>query len=292
MPADTARPGAFEPGGSVLRLLASRAEERPEHPFLWVEERGPWTLGALADAAARLTAALGAAGVEPGARVLLRIGNDARFLPALAAAWAAGAVPVVMHPAAPASEAHRVAATFGITAALTTGDTAPSAAEGFDEAGFGRGGLGVTALAVAEPGLVPPTGGAVELGVPTVDPGGDALILLTSGSTGEPKGVVLSHGAVWANLRATVSAFRSDTRPTPIPAEPKAPNLIANPLSHTAGIVRLLFALYVGRSVVLLRKFDARAAHGAVQRHGIDHLTLNPAMLRMLLDELGSGEDL
>ena len=117
-------------------------------------------------------------------------------------------------------------------------------------------------------------------------------VLLTSGSTGEPKGVVLSHGAVWANLAATVSAFRSDPRPTPIPAEPKAPNLIANPLSHTAGIVRLLFALYVGRSVVLLRKFDARTAHDAVHRHGIDHLTLNPAMLRMLLDDLGPGEDL
>src|SRR5207248_3236508 len=114
----------------------------------------------------------------------------------------------------------------------------------------------------------------------------------TSGSTGEPKGVVLSHAAVWANLAATVSAFRSDTRPTAIPAEAKPPNLIANPLSHTAGIVRLLFALYVGRSVVLLRKFDARAAHAAVLRHGIDHLTLNPAMLRMLLDALDPGEGL
>jgi long-chain acyl-CoA synthetase len=42
----------------------------------------------------------------------------------------------------------------------------------------------------------------------------------------------------------------------------------------------------VGRSVVLLRRFDARAAHAAVVRHGIDHLTLNPTMLRMLLDDL------
>jgi long-chain acyl-CoA synthetase len=272
MPADTTaapgadRPVAFEPGGSALRLLTCRAAERPDHPFLWVEEDGPWTLGGLACAAARLAEDLGAAGVRPGDRVLLRLGNDARFLPALAATWSTGAIAVVMHPATPPAEAERIAATFNVTVVLT-----------------GEGGDAVPAE---------PLPSGLQLDVPPVTPGDDAIVLLTSGSTGEPKGVALSHAAVWANLAATVSAFRSDTRPTPIPAERKAPNLIANPLSHTAGIVRLLFALYVGRSVVLLRKFDARAAHAAVHRHGIDHLTLNPAMLRMLLDELGLGEGL
>lgn len=263
MPAD--RPVAFEPGGSALRLLTCRAEERPSHPFLWVEERGPWTLGAFTGSAATVATTLQAGGVRPGDRVVLRIGNDARFLPALAAIWSVGGVAVVMHPATPADEVERVAATFAATAVLSGED-------------------------VDEPNLV--AGVGVSLAVADVAPETDALVLLTSGSTGEPKGVALSHAAVWANLAATVSAFRSDPRPTPIPAESKAPNLIANPLSHTAGIVRLLFALYVGRSIVLLRKFDARATHTAVHRHGIDHLTLNPAMLRMLLDELGPGEDL
>jgi long-chain acyl-CoA synthetase len=293
MPADARTAGgdrgvAFEAGGSVLRLLGCRASERPDHPFLWVEERGPWTLAALAGSAAGLATIVRQAGVQPGSRVLLRLGNDARFLPALAAAWSAGAVPVVMHPAAPLAEVERVIAGFGVRAAVSARADSGSLAHA-DSGAAPRATLGVPALVVPEP-EVGSAGG--ELAIAEVEPEDDALVLLTSGSTGEPKGVVLSHGAVWANLRATVSAFRSDTRPTPIPAEPKAPNLIANPLSHTAGIVRLLFALYVGRSVVLLRKFDARSAHGAVHRHGIDHLTLNPAMLRMLLDELGPGEDL
>jgi long-chain acyl-CoA synthetase len=77
-----------------------------------------------------------------------------------------------------------------------------------------------------------------------------------------------------------------------MPTTPKPPNLIANPLSHTAGVVRLLFALYVGRSVVLLRKFDARAAKAAIDRHGIDNLTINPTMLQMLLDDLPDVADL
>jgi long-chain acyl-CoA synthetase len=103
---------------------------------------------------------------------------------------------------------------------------------------------------------------------------------------------VLTHEAAWSNVRATVSAFRSDTSPTPLAGEDKPPNLIANPLSHTAGVVRLLFALYVGRRVVLLRKFDGRTAKRLLDRHGIDALTLNPTMLRILLDALEPGEDL
>jgi long-chain acyl-CoA synthetase len=130
------------------------------------------------------------------------------------------------------------------------------------------------------------------MNAPQAGDGNEAIVLLTSGSTGKPKGVALSHDAVWASLQATVSAFRRDTRPTPIPTERKPPNLIANPLSHTAGVVRLLFALYVGRSVVLLRKFDARAAKAAIDTHGIDNLTINPTMLQMLLDDLPPDADL
>ena len=277
MPAEGAP--AFDASGSLVRLLAARTAERPEHPFLWVEEEGPWTLAALAAEAVRVRERLTAAGVTAGGRVLVRAGNDASFLPALVGTWLCRGVAVVMHPAAPLAEAREVAASMEVTAVLARGD---------DLALAGAGAAHGVALRHTEPGDAP----GVRLDVPEVDGDAPALVLLTSGSTGRPKGVVLTHAAVWANLRATVSAFRSDTRPTPLPSTPRPPNLIANPLSHTAGLVRLLFALYVGRSVVLLRRFDARAAHAAVRRHGIDHLTLNPTMLRMLLDDLPPDADL
>ncbi|MFC4948288.1 class I adenylate-forming enzyme family protein [Pseudonocardia sp. GCM10023141] len=265
-----------QPGGSLAHLLRWRVEEAPDRGFLHVEDDGPWTYAQLAAAAVALGRRLD--GVAAGDRVVVRVGNDERFLPAATAVWCRGGAVVAMHPAAPAEEVVRVVAAMG--ARLVVGDPGDPAAGAVPFVAFDR----FPSRDTTDADLLAP---------PAADVGGEpALVLLTSGSTGEPKGVVLTHDNAWSNLRATVSAFRSDTSPTPLAPEDKPPNLIANPLSHTAGVVRLLFALYVGRRVALLRKFDGHATKRLLDRHGIDNLTINPAMLRILLDSLAPGEDL
>ena len=264
------------PEGSLAGLLAWRLAEAPDRGFLHVEDDGPWTYAQLAAASVALGRRLD--GIGSGDRVVVRVGNDERFLPAVAAVWCRGAAVVAMHPAAPAEEVERVVA--AMDARLVIGDPEDVAAH--------------VPFARFPAQDFPDTAELAAAYTPPSDDVGDrpALVLLTSGSTGAPKGVVLTHDNAWSNLRATVSAFRSDTSPTPLAREGKPPNLIANPLSHTAGVVRLLFALYVGRSVALLRKFDGRATKRLLDRHGIDNLTINPAMLRILLDALEPGEDL
>ena len=70
------------PGGSLANLMGRRNAERPAFEFLWVEDDGPWTIARLTESAVQLERLLGKAGIGAGDRVLLRLGNDERFLPA------------------------------------------------------------------------------------------------------------------------------------------------------------------------------------------------------------------
>jgi long-chain acyl-CoA synthetase len=266
------------PGGSLVKLLAWRVAERPDFPFLYVEDTGPWTFGQIAVGAKSIAADLRRANVAPGDRVLVRLGNDERFLAGVVGVWMCGAAGVVMHPATPVTDLLRVVADFEVKAAVVeSGDV-------------GAGSLDIPIVSINNIDLC--GSGTDGLDVPDAQGSDEAIILLTSGSTGAPKGVVLTHENAWSNLRATVSAFRRDTSPSPLPQSPKPPNMVANPFSHMGGMIRLLFALYVGRSLVVLRKFDPLKALAAVETHGIDNLTLNPTMLRMLIESAPPGESL
>jgi long-chain acyl-CoA synthetase len=270
--------------GSIGKMLEWRLAEDPLYGFLYVEDDGPWTYQAIAAEAVRIHDELVAVGVTRGDLVIVRAGNDERFPAAAWAVWMAGAAAIAIHPSAPATDVTDVATSMNAAAIVAEPGDAAAKAAGPE-----------VVLSSRFPPSVPAEIADVarRFVVPTdIDGDSTALVLLTSGSTGRPKGVVLTHDNAWATLRATVSAFRSNTEPTALPKTHKPPNLIANPLSHTAGVVRLLFALYVGRSIALLTKFDGVVAKRLIDRHGIDHLTISPTMMRLLIDQLAVGEDL
>jgi long-chain acyl-CoA synthetase len=271
---------AGEQTGSLAQLLASRAREAPGSPFAYVDEEGPWTYGMIAQAAAELARDLQARGVRRGGRVAIRVGNDERFAVAAFAIWAIGAVVVPMHPRVPRSDAAAIHEVLDLVAIV--GDPA-------DE-------LATASLATFVPlDRIPRSasaGGECLEPDPSIRGEDPALILLTSGTTGTPKGVPLTHANAWSNLRSTVSAFSRRTGAFPLAGPRKPPNLVANPLSHTAGILRLLLALYVGRRVVIVSKFRADLVVRLLQEHGIDNLTINPTMIRILLEDVPEGSTL
>ena len=106
-----------------------------------------------------------------------------------------------------------------------------------------------------------------------------AAISYTGGTTGTPKGVMLSHGNLLANAQHNLAAtgHRSDQR-----------WLHVCPMFHVAGIANLLACTWVGAAQIVLPRFDAAAVLEAIERERITHTVLVPTMLAMLLDAPGS----
>ena len=102
-----------------------------------------------------------------------------------------------------------------------------------------------------------------------------AAILYTGGTTGRPRGVMLSH----ANLVA--SALGSLAEPG---CAPSGMFLHSAPLFHIGAISGLLMTLFAGSSSVFVSGFEPMAVLEAVAAHRVTDLFLVPTMLRMTLD--------
>lgn len=187
-------------------LLADAARRHPGRPAL-AGQGESWTYAELEQAVAALAAELTVFGLQPGQRVGIYAPKTPATVIALYAALRAGAVVAPLDVADPPLRTGRMLHNAGISLLLTTerfrtaarraaaeargtapeGDQHPHAMRDFEH--------GLVALEVLSPPEQPPTLPA------SVDRGG--YILFTSGSTGWPKGVLLSHEnvahyALWA----------------------------------------------------------------------------------------------
>lgn len=109
-------------------------------------------------------------------------------------------------------------------------------------------------------------------------PEGTAWLLFTSGTTGTPKAVPLTHRSLLAAARNTALAR---------PVRDDDVFLTPFPLCHVAGYNVLVFHQH-GRPAVVLRRFDPAALTSAVRRHGVTVASLAPTMLDSLLDHVAA----
>jgi acyl-CoA synthetase (AMP-forming)/AMP-acid ligase II len=106
----------------------------------------------------------------------------------------------------------------------------------------------------------------------------------TSGSTGRPKGVVLSHRAhVW--VAETISRDRGFCRTDRM--------IVAAPLYHKHAMNAIKSVFVGGSTVVLMKKFEARAYIEAVSRYNVSVLSGVPTIFAMILQQRDvlSGKD-
>jgi acyl-CoA synthetase (AMP-forming)/AMP-acid ligase II len=216
---------------NLAALLFDVARRLPDAPAI-SDGTHAWTYRRLADRISHIAGGLIARGLAPGDRVILCMENCAEFLELMFACWAAGlcAVPVNarLHP----REVEHIANDSGARLIVAT----PALASG----------LAVLEKPVVETGsddyrALLTSGKPLRLieGAPA-DRG---WLFYTSGTTGRPKGAVLSH----RNLIFMSHCYYADIEQV----DERDTNLHAGPLSHGAGLYALPHLLRGGHQVVL-----------------------------------------
>jgi len=110
-----------------------------------------------------------------------------------------------------------------------------------------------------------------------LDPDGDVAIFYTSGTTGKPKGAIITHRNIISNIVNALSAQarsflrRGEMPPMPDPTLPRKATLLSVPFFHATGCFAVMIpAMAAGSKLVLQRKWDADQALGLIERERIN----------------------
>jgi long-chain acyl-CoA synthetase len=252
-------------GGRVaLRELnhASLAERRAlTYEELWRGVRG-------------VAAGLRARGVAPGARVALVLPNSVALVLGYYATWYAGATAVPVNAAAREAELAQQLGDAAVSLVI-----APAGSAGATVAGqLKLPHVGLDELRAME--ALPP-------GPPAAcEPARDvAALLYTGGTTGTPKGAMLTHGNLVANTIQFADWYAF---------EPGAETSVgAIPMSHSGGMSGVMgVPLSAAATLLVVARFNAGAVARAVTRHRVTRLFGVPTMFIALLDDAeGRGAD-
>jgi len=221
-------------------------------------------------AAARVATLLERAGVEPGDRVGLMLPNTPAFALAFYGIMYRGAVAVPMNPLLKAREVSYYLSNSGAKALFAT----PAFAE---EATAGAAEVGAECWVVDDAGLkkliadLPEQDSPVECGDHDV-----AVILHTSGTTGKPKGAMLTHGNLSRNCEVSVRTL----------VETGQDDVVMGclPLFHVFGLTcGLNGTVFAGGMLTLLPRFEPRKAIEIIERDAVTVFQGVPTMYSALL---------
>lgn len=226
----------------------------------------------LADATSRFASGIQRLGIEPGDRVAVQLPNLAQFVIAIWGCWKAGAVPSPMNPLLRRREiAYQLkdsGAKLLVGLVHFLGEIEPAVAE--------SGSVEIVTVG----GESPKTRFRELLDAPPqfVDRADSDIALqpYTSGTTGKPKGVLLTHRNLRSNVEAITELFPLD------PADDRV--LIPIPMFHITGMtVMMLSPLTRGSTIYPMLQWDADEALRLIEEHEITDFLAVPTIYIDLL---------
>ena len=256
----TGDPARLLDEGSLVRAWRNRWEEAPDRPVLYDDTSGWITAAELSRRSRVIAGRLLGAGLRAGDRILMSCAPSVDLVVTHVAAMRSGLVVVPVNTAFTRDELANVL--HESQARLCVVDDPSRIPEG---PAVARGVGPAVALPDHEAGHLDLAG-----------PDDPAMLVFTSGTTGRPKGVMLTH----ANLLSSAEALRIAWRWTP------ADRLVLSlPLFHMHGLgVGVHGTLLAGASAVIVPRFSPDAVLDAVRTHRATLLFGVPTMWVRILD--------
>lgn len=233
---------------NVVALLHDVAARWPERTAVVELGGGSVTYAELLDRGRRVAAGLRAAGVGPGDRVALRIGNGLDWVLAFWGTHLAGGVVVPLNTRLAEAEAAYVLADSGAAYVVGPGEPLPDAEHD---------------------------------GVPDADraPGDVAALFYTSGTTGRPKGAMVTHENFLTTIEDVVRCRELDRDPDLHDA-----TLVSVPLFHVTGCCsQLMTQVELGGVAVVMPQFRPAEFLAAIPEHRITLVTSVPTIYELVL---------
>ncbi len=270
---EVVRPKAV--AGNLADLVRAAAERAASKPALLFRDAS-LTWSAVDAAVDRTAGGLLSLGLQAGDRVALQLGNTPDFPAAYFGALRAGLVAVPLNPGYTREEMRHALADSGARGLVTDRGTAPTAMALAAELDA------LQHVVVADVETAPP--GALtfdallarggDAGPVESSTGGEdlAVVLYTSGTSGRPKGAMLPHRALLANLeqRAAITP--------PVLTEDDVVLLVL-PLFHVYGLNAVLGAVVRSAATgVLCERFDPVDTLELIRRHGVTNVAGAPPM--------------
>ncbi len=258
---------------SVAQMLANAMRLHPDGEALVCGDlRLSWR--ELHNAVTKCAGGLAGRGVQPGDRVALYLGNGPEFVIAVfACAWL-GAVAMPVSARARTAElafsltdagAVAIVCAQELQAQVPGPEALPLLRHRFAAGAAQPGFESFTALMQAQPLAIAHQAGEEEL----------AVLLYTSGTTGQPKGAMLTH----LNIAHSVMHFAHAMK-----LGPADRSIVAVPLSHVTGLVAQLYTLLYARGCsVLMGQFKAAEFARLAAAERITHTIMVPAMYNLCL---------